>query len=270
MDNTVPLPCWHAGVAVLPDGAWEAKLEEYKPSGALLQHGDSVNSLLSFMWEDSCRKSWNCWFSPDASCMAGVSHNLFGVWDTTTGRKLYNLDGHQYHITSVQFSPSGGPILSGSVGKTIRMWDISTPNSTGQLQTRSVSILGTSDMITFSPRRIILSSQKTSNVGIWDIDTGYFLRNISDSTRKFLAVSPSGTHVAFVSPALGITEIYNISNQKRLVMSLGSGASKLSFSYDGHAFATISPKISADNTSSPVKILVNTPNGTNMTLAFLT
>ena len=50
------------------------------------------------------------------------TRNLEGGWDST------ELIGHKGCVTSVAFSPDGSQIVSGSVDKTCRVWDIKRAN----------------------------------------------------------------------------------------------------------------------------------------------
>ena len=49
------------------------------------------------------------------------------VWDVVTGmlvERLDGIDGHRDSVYSVAFAPSGRQLVSGSLDKTIKMWEL--------------------------------------------------------------------------------------------------------------------------------------------------
>ena len=61
--------------------------------------------------------------SPDSQyCIAAGSGII--LWHLRTGRKVRHFQGHSSDVNSVQFSPSGRYILSGSYDGTMRLWDV--------------------------------------------------------------------------------------------------------------------------------------------------
>ena len=48
------------------------------------------------------------------------------VWDAQTGQETLTLKGHSRVVRSVNYSPDGKWIVSGSVDNTLKVWDISS------------------------------------------------------------------------------------------------------------------------------------------------
>ena len=48
------------------------------------------------------------------------------MWDAETGQSMLTLPGHEGMVYSVAYSPNGQHIASGSVDKTVRVWDAET------------------------------------------------------------------------------------------------------------------------------------------------
>jgi uncharacterized protein with WD repeat len=70
-------------------------------------------------------------FSPDGKRIVSGSGEFqkpgeIKVWDAQTGQKMLTLEGHTGPVLSVSFSPDGKRIVSGSYDKTLKVWDISS------------------------------------------------------------------------------------------------------------------------------------------------
>jgi len=48
------------------------------------------------------------------------------VWDARTGKILFDLRGHTQYLQSVNFSPDGARIVTGSADGTAKVWDART------------------------------------------------------------------------------------------------------------------------------------------------
>jgi len=66
-------------------------------------------------------------FSPDSKMIAITTTRNTQIIDARTGQLLFVLRGHKNEVRSVAFSPDGERLISGSVDKTVGIWDLDTP-----------------------------------------------------------------------------------------------------------------------------------------------
>lgn len=104
--------------------------------------------------------------------------------------------GHIGSVNSVDFSPCGKWIVSGSSDRTVRLWEV------GSHVQRSF-ILGAHNgsviRVKFSPSGSKAASVSTTQVIVWDVKSGQKLACFSPSTRFVdIAFSPDGSKLATI------------------------------------------------------------------------
>ncbi|WP_372370001.1 protein kinase [Candidatus Uabimicrobium sp. HlEnr_7] len=123
--------------------------------------------------------------------------NIVDVWDLIANQRVCQLEGHVSHITCLELTKTGY-IATGSVDKTIRIWDL------GGLVCHKV-LKGHKDKVlclAVTPcGQKILSGGEDHSVGIWNIETGEcfgILSGHSDGVNC-IAVSTNGKYAVSAS-----------------------------------------------------------------------
>ena len=101
------------------------------------------------------------------------------MWNTSTGLPAH-LRGHTDYVSSVTFSPDGKTLVSGSVDKTIRLWDVATGK-------QKKTITGHTDYVsslTFSPGgHTFASGGGDGTLHLWNVATGKHEKTVHRTYR---------------------------------------------------------------------------------------
>ena len=193
-----------------PERIWSLR---FSPDGNLLATGSSDGSIK--IWDLatwtvvdvlSVYTNWlfSMSFSPDSQMLvAGHNNNEIKIWDVGTMRSnwtaqqrspaaprtaIATLHGHQALAATVQFSPNGKLLATGSADRSIRLWDTQSWHELYLWQGYSNWI----SSVTFTPDGTqLISGTQDGIVRIWDAQTGNLLRNFTQQRRGLLSVACS-------------------------------------------------------------------------------
>lgn len=134
----------------------------------------------------------------------GSLDRLIRIWTLPEGVPVDVLEGHKDSVYSVAFDPIGKQLISGSLDKTIRVWEFTSPDD---LQGAKVvhEMCGHKDFVlsvaSSLDGRWILSGSKDRSVQCWDIATGstHLMLQGHQNSVIGIAVSPSGNLFATAS-----------------------------------------------------------------------
>jgi WD40 repeat protein len=118
-------------------------------------------------------------FSPDGSrfALGGAIGKIF-IYETTSGKLLQTLAGHEDAVTSLAFSPDGNTLASGGQDGTIRLWDLQTGAEIRLLDRLSQDVRNSSvpvriGCLAFSPDgNVLVTGEADGMIRLWNIATG--------------------------------------------------------------------------------------------------
>jgi WD40 repeat protein len=119
--------------ATLKGHEWSVDSIAYSPDGKKLASASGDDSVK--LWDVATGKAkatlkhtdlWSVSWSPDGKTLASASANDVTLWDVATGKPKATLKGHVHPVNTVAYSPDGDSLASGSLDKTVRLWDVAT------------------------------------------------------------------------------------------------------------------------------------------------
>jgi WD40 repeat protein len=118
------------------------------------------------------------------------------IWDARTGVELLTLQGHTDMVHSLDFSPDGTHLASGSSDRTAKVWDARTGVELLTLQGHTDMVLS----LAFSPDGARLASGSLDQtVKVWDARTGVELLTLQGHTCSVLNLAFSPDDAILVS-----------------------------------------------------------------------
>jgi WD40 repeat protein/S1-C subfamily serine protease len=180
-------------------------------------------------------------FCPDRDhVLIGGSDGTIQYWDWWVGghgmmREVRRLRGHTGGVTRVVFSPNLRRALSGSLDKTVRLWELETGRQLAMLSGHTQSVTG----VAFLPDgRRALSCSEDGTIRLWDLESGQAVLEFGPRAGPIrgVAVSPEG-RTAVSAGEDGIVRVWDLENGREVEGLVGHTGRVhcVAFTLDGHA-----------------------------------
>ena len=151
-------------------------------------------------------------FSPDGTRLTAAEGFLtrgtdVHLWEVSTGQEVKKFREHSLQVYSVAFSPDGTKIISGSMDRTLQLWDVETGNRIWKIDLgdETTNPINAVLSVAFSPGgKYIASGSFDGTVRLWDAATKQKVRQFpgGDVPVQAVAFSPDGSHLvsSYLSP----------------------------------------------------------------------
>ncbi|MEI8042754.1 MAG: WD40 repeat domain-containing protein [Verrucomicrobiota bacterium] len=216
-------------------------------------------------------------FSPDGLQLAKADGSRVLLWNLHSIRTNVTFTGHAGEVTTVEFSPLGDQLLTGSADGTFRWWDTASRNELGHTnppgngtvyaayasdgarilagrganaalyRVPSIQIMrefpgseGTISAVAVCPEGLAIAGNSYRSAILWDTATGVVRSHLTNHTRMITAAAflPGGTN-AMTASLDGTIRIWDTATgAERMVLQQGTPAVDASLSLDGTILVT--------------------------------
>ncbi len=215
----LPVPSFDVGYSVAPSGAFLA-IDNLPEAG----HETVVDLATGRSWAVSGQHAAavvGSVFSPDGSVLVtGGDDRVARAWDTTTGRLLQTLEGHNGRVFGPAVTELGGrrTVWTVSLDGTMMAWDLSGTQALGRSFSGGAGVEGVAPIFDLNARVAASPDGKLLAVGegdgaiILDASTHAIVRRIAHGANDVppaFAWSPDGTRFALTGEGSQVVALYD-------------------------------------------------------------
>jgi WD40 repeat protein len=212
--------------------------------------GTGYRNHILQLWETSSGKAlttlqgsngmYYAMFSPDGQRLLTRSENIVRLLETNSGKALATLQGHTSSVNSVEFSPDGSMVLTGSRDGTARLWKVTSDKALATLQRHTEDVRS---MVFSSDGQMVLTIANNFTARLWETSNGkarYILEGHSRTHVVSAAFSPDG-RILLTGSSDGTVLLREVSSGKILatLQRHKEGVRSVVFSPDGQMLLTI-------------------------------
>ncbi|VTR98054.1 WD40 domain-containing protein [Tuwongella immobilis] len=176
---------------------------------AIVQQPTPIKGILSWSIESRLHSGGvrTMAVSPDGQLVATAGNDAnVRVWDTTTGKLVHCLVGHDYYVLDVAWSPDGQTLASaGSFDNTVRLWDRKTGNPLRILKASTYTTT-----LAWAPdgQSLICGGGTSGTVTGWDLPSGRE-KFVSDQGTRILSLmyTRDGTQLLVAVASTGVVSL---------------------------------------------------------------
>jgi tricorn protease-like protein len=171
--------------------------------------------------------------------VAAITFLFVMTLNLSFAQKLYKTyQGHQNKISDICFSPTSKSFATGSMDKTIKIWNLTSTEAVKTLSGHNGVVLS----VNYSPDgKSIVSSAWDGSIKIWDVATGTLVKSIDNAhsfKSEYATYNKEGNTI--VSAGIDSVKLWNASNFS-LIKKFKAHKEDINFirfSRDGKRFAT--------------------------------
>lgn len=168
----------------------------------------------------------------------GLEDHAVVIWDTSLGKPVRTLVGHQKAVLSLAFNADCTRLLTGSADGTAALWDLATGDPVRIFRGHTGSVLS----VAFRPDGLrCVTGSDDGTARVWDTKTGDAIHTLKGHTKEVMAVaySPDGATVATAAADTSAV-LWDADTGTKAVTLVGhkEGVSCVCFSPDGGRVGT--------------------------------
>jgi WD40 repeat protein len=195
-----------------------------------------------------------CWKDTIA---VGVQSGDILCLDAITGSQVAVLSGHADWVRSLTFLPDGTSLVSGSLDKTLKLWDLQTGGVVKTFRGHTDSVLSVSIS---SNCTTIASGSRDKAIRLWDVETGD-CHHIIEQQEEVASVSFSPANPQrLISVSGSVIQQWDVSGCQVGPTYRGSHAA---FSSDGTHFVLCRGKVAMVRNSDSGAVVAKCPPGSD-------